>query len=223
MNRKRVFPRVLLLVLLHSASVAAQSATSAKTLPDAPKAAAPAAATAAREFKGEVYLGIGYANLDVAGLQSRQHGWGWGASVAWRPRRHFALVADFSGQYEPECAENDVKCFLRLISSRQIREFSAYQFLAGPRVILPARRAEVFFHALAGGARTHSSILDLTTGAQTKVSSGPHLALAFGGGVDWNFAERFAVRLAQVDVIPVRENAQWQKNVRIQGGIVFRF
>jgi hypothetical protein len=203
--------------------VAAQSSPSATPLPEAPKPGAPAAASESREFRGEIYLGIAYANLDVSGLQSRQHGWGWGASVAWRPKRHFALVGDFSGQFEPECAENDVNCFLKQIASRQIREFSAYQFLAGPRVIFPARRTEVFFQALAGGARTHSSVLDLTTGAQTKVSSGPLLALAFGGGVDWKLAERFSVRLLQVDFIPVREGASWQKNVRIQGGIVFRF
>jgi hypothetical protein len=47
--------------------------------------------------------------------------------------------------------------------------------------------------------------------------------MGFGGGMDWNLSDRFAVRMFQVDYIPVKESPQWRHNMRLQFGVVLRF
>jgi hypothetical protein len=174
--------------------------------------------------RGEVYAGIAYSNLSLLGFATRRHGVGWGAGVTGYFTRNFGITGDFGGQYDPECPQNDIECFVELLRANEIHDYSAHQFLVGPRVRVPARQFDVFFQALFGGVRTHASILNTSSGIRTEIASGPHFAMAYGGGLDWNVGERFAIRLFQVDYIPVREDpGVWRHNVRIQGGVVFRF
>lgn len=173
--------------------------------------------------RGEVFGGFSYTNVRLPGLASRQHSVGWGASIAGYVNPYLGFAAEFAGQYDPECAENDVECLLEVLASTQIRDYSFYQFMAGPRVRVPNERFSPFFHALFGGVRSKVSLLDLITGARSETTSGPDFAMAFGGGLDWNLAPRFAVRLVQFDFIPVRDKPEWRHNFRYQAGVVIRF
>lgn len=177
-----------------------------------------------RDFpRGEIYFGVSYARLSLQGFDTRQHSVGWDASVTGNVTKYFGVTGDFGGQYNPKCPENDVECFVELLRATEIRSYSSHQFLVGPRVNIPGERFSGFVHALFGGVRTHASVLTLATGVNREISPGPKLAMAFGGGVDWNLSDRFAVRMIQVDYIPVKENPTWRHNMRFQGGIVFRF
>ena len=174
--------------------------------------------------RGEVYVGLAYNNLSLLGFEDRRHSVGWGTNVTAHFTRYFGVTADFGGQYNPECGQNDVKCIVELLQAAQIEDYNSHQFLAGPRITFPGERFQGFVHALFGGVRTHVSLLDTMTGQRTKITSGPNFAMAFGGGLDWNVGgPRFAVRLFQFDIIPVREGSSWRRNVRIQGGLVVRF
>lgn len=174
-------------------------------------------------YRGEAYFGISYARLSLQGFDTRQHSVGWGASVTRNFNRHFGVTADFGGQYNPQCPENDLNCFVELLRATEIRSYSSHQFMVGPRVNIPGERFSGFVHALFGGVRTHASVLTLATGVKREISPGPRFAMGFGGGMDWNLSDRFAVRLFQVDYIPVKENPQWRHNMRLQFGVVLRF
>lgn len=173
--------------------------------------------------KGEIYGGVAYSSLSILGFESRRHSVGWGFSVTRNITRHFGITGDFGGQYDPECPKDDIECFVELLMANQIEDYSSHQFLVGPRLTIPGERFQGFVHALLGGVRTSATITTIATGERTKVTSGPNFAMAYGGGLDWNVGPRFAVRLFQVDYIPVREDTVWRHNMRIQGGVVFRF
>ena len=180
--------------------------------------------TANRDYsRGEAYFGISYARLSLQGFDTRQHSVGWGASVTRNFNRHFGVTADFGGQYNPQCPENDVQCFVELLRATEIRNYSSHQFMVGPRVNIPGERFSGFVHALFGGVRTHASVLTVATGVRQEIAPGPKFAMSYGGGMDWNLSDRFGVRLFQVDYIPVKANPQWRHNIRFQGGIVFRW
>lgn len=170
----------------------------------------------------EVFAGIGYANLSSAALASRKEGVGWGASLAYNPTRYFGLVADFAGFYDPECSDQDFECFLDLLRTQQIVDYSQHHFMAGPRVVAPIGNKRIFFHALFGGARTHSSIFDLNTSTDTTATTGPNFAMGYGGGLDWTFHPRLAWRVIQVESVSVHETTGWRNNLRFQTGVVIR-
>lgn len=174
-------------------------------------------------WRGEVFGGFGYANLSSSALASRKHAGGWGASVTANVNRYFGLTADFSGFYDPECSEQDFNCFLDQLRTQQIVDYNTHTFMGGARFYIPRDNKRVFFHALVGGARTHSSVFDLNTNTGTSATSGPNLAMAFGGGFDWFVAERVAIRFIQADIVPVREAGNWRNSLRFQFGAVYRF
>lgn len=213
MRMLRLIPQITLLLAVSALGLSAQTA-----------AVAPQPAITEREFpRVEVYGGIAYANLNLPGLSDRRHAGGWGTSVTANVTRHFGFTGDFAGQYKPQCAENDVDCIIRELFSTQLVRYSSYQFLGGPQVRFGGVRFSGFAHALFGGVRHRVRLLDTATGVETEIKPGPQFAMAYGGGLDWNLGEQLAVRLLQVDYIPVRESPSWKHNVRIQGGIVLRF
>jgi hypothetical protein len=185
--------------------------------------AAPPQASQEGYSRVEVYGGIGYGNLSSVTLASRKHSAGWGAAFTYNLSRYVGLTADFSGYYNPECSEQDFNCFLDVLRTQRIEDYSQHHFLAGPRLVAPVGNKRFFFHVLLGGARTHSSIFDLNTLVETRATAGPNFAIASGGGMDWSFGDRLAVRLFQVDAVRVHESGGWRTNVRVQGGIVVRF
>jgi hypothetical protein len=98
--------------------------------------------------------------------------------------------------------------------------FNMFEYLFGPRFSARTRRATVFGHILAGGVKHWQ---DSPGYEQPATFKGGGFAMAFGGGFDVNVSERIAIRVAQVDWIPIREDGCWINNtVRFGFGIVFR-
>jgi len=75
-----------------------------------------------------------------------------------------------------------------------------------------------FVEGLLGGARTKTSV-DLARGSITDTDTdwGP----AFGGGLDYRFADRWATR-AQVDLLVLRAEGAWEIDPRLSLGVVYR-
>lgn len=123
------------------------------------------------------------------------NGNGWNASLSANFNRWLGGTADFSGSYK---LDEDL-----------------YTFLFGP--VFSFRKAEKvtpFTHALFG-----SNYITMT--ARRSTSS---FAMAVGGGVDVKINEDFAVRLVQVDWLPMYVGTKWEsKNVRVSAGLVWRF
>jgi opacity protein-like surface antigen len=96
---------------------------------------------------------------------------------------------------------------------------SAVSYLFGPRVTYRRySRFEPFGEFLFGGA--HDSISVSGVGSTTDNA----FAFAIGGGVDYKFSDRIAIRLGQADYLYTKfGNNTHQNNARIQAGIIFRF
>ena len=169
----------------------------------------------------EIFGGISYANIQVAGLEDRKNSLGWSATVTAKLNRYAGITFDFAGQYDPDCADNDEDCLIDLLLSEEIQNYSSYQFMAGPSFSIPNERFSPFVHALFGAVRTQSEIVIIDTREEFTVSSGVRYAMGFGGGFDWNVAPFMGMRIIQFDYIPVRESDSWDHNVRIQGGFLF--
>ena len=98
-------------------------------------------------------------------------------------------------------------------------DFSSFNFLFGPRVTARGSSVEGFAHALIGGIRRKVESFD----------SDVDLALGFGGGVDVKVNKGFAIRLVQLDYIPVRDrdpvtlDKEWRHNLRVGVGATVRF
>jgi hypothetical protein len=96
-------------------------------------------------------------------------------------------------------------------------------FLGGPRVRLRRGPLQPYFQGLFGGAH-----MDSTMQADLNSATGNGIAVALGGGLDWNFSPRLAFRLAQADYFLTRFDnslkiAHTQNNFRYSTGLVIRF
>ena len=167
----------------------------------------------------EVFGGYSYFSADVSFddpfdddgddfFDQREGFHGVGFSIAGNLSRSIGLVADFS--YHKK--ELDVPFFAEEIDS------SAFTFLFGPRFTARGDRVDAFGHVLIGGVRTKTEEFDSETS----------LALGVGGGIDIKATDKFAVRLIQLDYIPVRAEGpfgdkEWFHNLRFQIGGVLRW
>jgi len=103
----------------------------------------------------------------------------------------------------------------------QNKPFNMFEYLFGPRFSVHAGRTIVFGHILAGGVNHWQD--GPRYYEQSSTFKGGGFAMAFGGGFDVNASERIAIRVAQVDWMPIREDGRWITNtVRFGFGIVFR-
>jgi hypothetical protein len=94
-------------------------------------------------------------------------------------------------------------------------------YLFGPQFnFYPNDKVKVFVHPLFGGVHDATKI---TIGSTTTVSSANAFAMSFGGGVDVNLSNRFAVRPIQFDFVPTRFGGAWQSNYQISTGVVIHF
>jgi len=83
-----------------------------------------------------------------------------------------------------------------------------YEALFGPQFSMRQSKTTVFGHALFGGIGG---------------SGGAAFAMGFGGGLDVNFNDRFAVRAVQFDWIPISNEGAWNtKPIRFGFGIVIK-
>lgn len=88
------------------------------------------------------------------------------------------------------------------------------------------------FHSVLGGVQLTHRLEKVSAFAQFKGgflhssgggSSDNNFQLGFGGGVDWNANEKVAVRVIQIDWLPVKDGSTWVKNVtRASAGVVFK-
>jgi hypothetical protein len=102
----------------------------------------------------------------------------------------------------------------------QDKPFKMFEYFFGPRLSKHARRTTIFGHILAGGVNHWQAS---PAYGQPSTFKGGGFAMAFGGGFDVNASERIAIRIAQVDWLPIREDGRWIANtVRFGFGVVFK-
>lgn len=170
----------------------------------------------------EVFGGYTYMIPDYS-LVSPNSASGWNASLAFKPRRWYGVIADISGfypryTYPPGGSNNRVTG-------------DNYNFLFGPQVSLPLGRFAPFARFLIGF--TH--VTPQAFGGQTSnfFRSNNALNTGAGGGADYRVARHLAIR-GQVDWLNARltpvgggdpgVNYVRNRNVaRISTGLVFRF
>jgi len=88
----------------------------------------------------------------------------------------------------------------------------AHSFLGGVQLTHRLEKTSVFAQVKAGGI--HFS---------DPGGSDTNLQLGFGGGVDWNANDKIAIRVIQIDWLPVHDSSGWTKGVTRAGiGIVFK-
>jgi hypothetical protein len=86
-----------------------------------------------------------------------------------------------------------------------------YEYLFGPQFSMRQSKTTVFAHALFGGINAGGQISDSA------------FAMGFGGGLDLNASDHFAVRAVQFDWIPIHGSGAWDANtIRFGFGIVIK-
>lgn len=186
--------------------------------------------------KVELFAGYAYASTDIRFniLDQGTHGWAGSAGV--NLHRYFGVIADISGHYGDTRLQNlAFVCILVFPPPPECAQkvnFSTSQYLFGPRLTLRRRRLSWFAHALAGVVQLRTSSFTLpgftfdgvTVSAITvPARSGTYFAMGFGTGLDVSAAKRFALRLLQLDYVPIRgAGSLWLDNLRLRFGIVVK-
>jgi len=88
-----------------------------------------------------------------------------------------------------------------------------YTFMAGPEISINRFHGRWFGHALFGKARNGNEI--------PGVGSSLGRSIAVGGGYDYPFRQRFAIRVFQADYLNSSTYGATQNNVRLSAGIEF--
>ena len=155
----------------------------------------------------DVFGGYSYLNtqdiVPVLGIDASGHGWE--AAATGNVNNWFGLTGDISGHYSDFLGVN-------------VRD---YNFLFGPTVSYRMPKLTPFGHTLFGFSRAS---VDLGVLAPLGFSAtDTAFAMALGGGADWHFAEKWSVRVAQLDYLLTRFSGNTQNNLRFSTGLVFRF
>jgi hypothetical protein len=87
-----------------------------------------------------------------------------------------------------------------------------YTFMAGPEISTNRYRGRWFAHALFGKARNGNEV--------PGVGSSLGRSIDLGGGYDYPFRHRFAIRVFQADYLNTSTYGVTQDNVRVSAGIV---
>ena len=187
----------------------------------------------------EVFGGYSYAGLDATGFRgfaNREVAHGWAASISRNLHKNFGFTADFAGQYGTASdaliivAPPGQVCLTVFPPPPGCFElvdidFNTQQFLFGPRFTFRRERVTAFAHALFGVNRAHVSGFVANQNTFPSVSE-TDFAMGYGGGLDINAGKNIAIRLFQVDYVPVRTGLfgiPWRHNLRVQAGVVFKF
>jgi opacity protein-like surface antigen len=165
-----------------------------------------ASATAQDAYpKVEVFGGYSYFNADPIhgdNGRDRKGANGLAFSFAGNLNSKLGLVAEVSGHHGSLELGNG-------------RDWNTYTFLGGPRFSLRGNRVTGFGHFLLGAMKSDIELYLRNN----------DFALAAGGGFDLTASKRLAVRIVQVDYIPVHNSGrrEWANTFRVQTGIVFRW
>jgi outer membrane protein with beta-barrel domain len=120
---------------------------------------------------------------------------GWEAQATGNLNEYVGVTADFDGHYGSVFGVGG----------------HDYKFLFGPTLSYRADKLTAFAHVLFGGSHVGSRGFSDTA-----------FAWALGGGVDWNWKKRLAIRLGQFDYLPTYHGSTTQNNFRYSAGVVFR-
>jgi len=162
----------------------------------------------------EVFGGYSYLNVDTNGSSPRRAAQGWAGSMAFNFTKLFAAEGSASGHYKSHVD------FSGIVPGANDVSTISYSFLGGPRInFRPA-----FVHALVG--------IDRVGGSQgTSSASQNSLAMAFGGGAQWDITQKWAVggsadyvvtRHSIFAAVGVPSAAISQHNIRLSVGVVFK-
>ena len=128
---------------------------------------------------------------------------GWDVSVTENINRWFGGTLDISGHYSaPE------------VSGTKNRQ-RTYSILYGPRLSYRRPWGSPFAHVLLGVA--HAQVKVTPTGPRASDLS---FATAIGGGLDWNFRGKTAIRLLQAEYLRANALGANQNSFRISAGII---
>jgi opacity protein-like surface antigen len=168
--------------------------------------------------KAEVYGTYSLLVTDIDILDNETiHGFGIG--LQGNLNKYFGLVAEFNSNH----GRSDGPF---VVSGRTIKgvDTRINSVLFGPRLSLRTKPVTVFGHYLIGPA---NSKLDEDPGAER---SNTEFSQSFGGGIDINVTNRFAIRAGQFDYHAIHSDAalnnggsSWFRNFRYQAGVVFKF
>jgi hypothetical protein len=153
----------------------------------------------------EMFGGYSYLSAEVLGDREGLGTPGFIASVAGNVTHNFGIAGEISGHYGN----------LTILGIRPDPQFDAdvYTFLIGPRFTARRGNLNYFGHVLFGGARSKVEAFGSDT----------DFAMAVGGGIDVNASKEIAVRLFQVDYLPVFASGETANNFRFSIGFVYRF
>lgn len=180
---------------------------------------------AAQEIpRWEINGGFAYQSLSAPGMPFRDDAVGGWGGVAYWLNPHVSLAAELGFQKNPECAPNDFECILEQFAQPLLVTYSSLQFLGGPRFSTRRDAALDFFgHFQVGLARTRATVFNLDTLEVTETKSGARFAMGIGGGMDWNVLPALAIRIVQVDYLPVWHSGEVHHSVRVGAGVAVRF
>jgi opacity protein-like surface antigen len=175
----------------------------------------------------EIFGGYALARIDdsqgLTGGHINQNGWN--AAVAVNINKYMGGVADFGGYYgthrlPPFTALTCPTCPMTTPSPFQAST-KFHTFMFGPQVSFRLHSVTPFLHALFGAAHEHGELVPSVASVSSSASG---FAWAAGGGVDINFAHRFAYRVQgdfmRFSLIKFQPD---ENNWRFSTGLVFRF
>jgi outer membrane protein OmpA-like peptidoglycan-associated protein len=171
---------------------------------------------------GEVFLGYSYIRLNTdtaltrGGISVSEHFDmipGGTAQITGNVNNWLGLAADFGGYSLWDVGGVNATMFT---------------YLFGPRFTLARGKWEPFVNTFAGVARINSH-LNIPVGDTVFFNRTFHqnaFAAAGGGGLDWNVRRHIGIRLVQAEYLYTNftdNRDDRQNNLRVSGGIVFRF
>jgi outer membrane protein OmpA-like peptidoglycan-associated protein len=136
---------------------------------------------------------------------------GWNASIAVNANKWAGIVGDFGGHYGSiDLNGNGAN------SWDKTADIQIHSVMIGPKFTLRMKRISPFAQALVGWGKP-------------TIKEGPDLlvkdndfAMAFGGGLDININDYFAVRPVQVDYFPIKSGNSITDNFRYSAGGVLK-
>lgn len=186
--------------------------------------------------KVELFMGYSYWRAVPDSIRNRIDGMhGGSTSLAYNLNRHLGLVADFGG-FKVDSLEFTSPGAAFSPSRNVDAKSNVFTVMFGPRVSFRDHhdRFTPFLQVLGGVAHADELTLVGCTSpiyACTPLARETVFAMTAGGGLDYKVNHRIALRLFQAEFLlthfadptsPTGET-DWQSNVRLSSGIVFRF
>jgi len=179
-------------------------------------------AVSAQPSRAELAGGLSFASFDT-GIQDfpRQTGLGWDLNAALPVSDVFSVAIDVAGHYGNFEGLSSLFGFPTAEPG-----FSTLHLLIGPRASMRQGRGTLFAHAMAGFLRSRLDAYEFL-GITYPSESSSNFALGLGAGFDISANDHLAIRLAQVDYVPVRDDGYegdggWTHSVRVTAGIVLK-